>query len=158
MGLASPLSAPTEPIRFDGDCDAMDHLEVSIEDDGTVILDQTRVRGMGGSDEQIQLHPMQAAWLVAKLQSILGQAQSSEEDKLKRRLLRLREHIAEFACADTWDDVVKRCSLGPDLRKDLNFIVELTSEFLEESGIDPEGCAGVNKSAVRQKYAKKEGA
>lgn len=51
--------------------DSMQQLEVEVDEDGTIHLLQTRLRGMGGSDEQIDLHPMQAAWLAQKLQSII---------------------------------------------------------------------------------------
>lgn len=61
-------------LDTDADTGEMHHLQVAHDDDGTVHLYQTQLRGMGGSDEHVILHPTQAAWLGARLLAIARSA------------------------------------------------------------------------------------
>jgi len=61
------ITGQTQSIPADSGGDAMSHLDVVRDDDGTIYLSQTRLEGMGGCDETIELHPVQAAWLGARL-------------------------------------------------------------------------------------------
>ncbi|MDP1587633.1 MAG: hypothetical protein Q8M07_07830 [Prosthecobacter sp.] len=58
-----PMPAAEESEALDG----MYHIEVGANTDGIIVVSQTRVRDMGGSDDVIELHPIQARWLAAKL-------------------------------------------------------------------------------------------
>jgi hypothetical protein len=66
----------TQSIPAEVGSDEMPSLEVVYDDDGTIYLNQTRVEGMGGSDETIELHPVQAAWLGARLLALTSNEKS----------------------------------------------------------------------------------
>lgn len=69
-GLLEPIPLIQRyPFIIDGE-DEMQHLQIDCDEDGTFHLYQTQIRGMGGSDEHLILHPTQAAWLGARLLSL----------------------------------------------------------------------------------------
>jgi len=137
-GVTKPLIGSLEtPLKPLPGGNTMHQLNVEQAEDGTLWITQTRLSGMGGTDVEIELHPTQAVWLASKLQSTTGHSHLSEEDKLSRRLLSLRERIAEFACDDAWDEVVAHCAFGLNLREEINRITDLADEFLIESGKQP---------------------
>lgn len=61
------------PANLDGP-DEMATLSVDVEEGGAVLVSQTRIAGMGGTDAFVELHPIQVAWLAAKLSRIAGQS------------------------------------------------------------------------------------
>lgn len=65
------------PANLDGP-DEMATLSVDVEEGGAVLVSQTRLAGMGGTDACIELHPIQAAWLGAKLSRVAGRASAGE--------------------------------------------------------------------------------
>jgi hypothetical protein len=68
VGLASPSVPAGWANQVDVGPDWMDNLDVTRDDDdGTVTISQTQISGMGGSDNRLTLHPIQAAWLGARL-------------------------------------------------------------------------------------------
>jgi hypothetical protein len=70
------ITGQTQSIPAEGGGDEMPSLEVVRGDDGTIYLNQTRLEGMGGSDESIELHPVQAAWLGARLLALTSNEKS----------------------------------------------------------------------------------
>ena len=67
------ITGQNQSIPADGGCDEMPNLRIERDDDGTIYLCQTQLSGMGGSDEEIELHPVQARWLAAQLLGAVGQ-------------------------------------------------------------------------------------
>lgn len=70
--LDRPESVELVHAQPTGDPDEMHSIAVEEDADGTVTLYQTRSAGMGGCDERVELHPIQAAWLAAKLTAIIS--------------------------------------------------------------------------------------
>lgn len=68
------VSMPGYMIADDDDGDEMQHLAIEADDDGPIHLYQTRVSGMGGTDEHVILHPTQAAWLGVRLLAFVRRA------------------------------------------------------------------------------------
>jgi len=72
VGLIARAPVPMPMVAPIAGGDAMQHLAVDVAEDGTVIISQTQVRSMGGSDNEIELHPIQVSWLAAKLSELFG--------------------------------------------------------------------------------------
>jgi hypothetical protein len=71
-GTVESAPIPSTYPKLNTGGDSMYGLDVLQGEDGNIWIEQTRTDGMGGVDVSIDLHPVQAAWLAEKLQSILG--------------------------------------------------------------------------------------
>lgn len=77
-GLLAPSPLLGMSLGLADGPDGMDGLKVQQDEDGTIVVSQACVRGMGGSDEAVVLHPLQAAWLAAKLATLVGSSEKSD--------------------------------------------------------------------------------
>jgi hypothetical protein len=110
----------------------MHSLDVERDSDGMIWIEQTRLSGMGGTDAAIELHPAQAAWLVARLQQMTGQGETRELATLRRRMLTLHYKLIELAGHFTWDDLFERSGYANDLFKDVCLAAEIANEFVTD--------------------------
>lgn len=134
LGLIPPASHPVAPKALTGGPESMDSLEVSTDDDGTIWLSQTRVRGMGGSDESIALHPSQAAWLAEQL-GASASALASPNGPQARALRRLWTKL-DLLTSDCWmSEVIEHCGSGLAYQAHADEARTILTGLLEDIGL-----------------------
>lgn len=136
--VAGLLPAPRQPSTLAvpvAEGEAMHSLGVESYSDGMIWIEQTRLSGMGGmggTDAAIEVHPLQAAWLVARLQQMVGFGEERELATLRRRMLTLHSKLIELVGHFAWDDLFERSAYTIDLFKDVDLTAELANEFVTD--------------------------
>mgnify|MGYP001209406457 CR=1 FL=1 len=96
--IDAPPPMPSYTATAD-DCDELHHLEVVSDEDGTINLYQTRLHGMGGSDEHITLHRAQAIWLGSRLLCLARRAQPTGNPDQTHLVIEKRTEAVEGVSA-----------------------------------------------------------
>lgn len=110
---------------------AMHSMSVEVVGD-SIWIEQTRLRDMGGTDAAIELHPVQAAWLVVRLQQIVRFGEAHALATLRRRMLTLHRKLDGLACHFAREDLFQRSPYASDLFSDIDLAAELADEFVTD--------------------------
>lgn len=131
-GLLNTQPQPLGPPLVNEGGGEMQHMEVVRDEDGTVHIYQTQLRGMGGSDEHVMLHPLQAAWLASQLVGNSGVAPIISNG-LRRRVATLHRLIERF-CDDTVfrSEIAERCGYGLQALDAIDAIRDWSQEIIAD--------------------------
>lgn len=132
MGLLNTQPLPLGlPVAFEGNGN-FHHLEIERDEDGTVHLFQTQIQGMGGSDEHVMLHLLQAAWLASQLPGKVSASATIPKGTL-RRIRALHDRIERF-CDDTVfrSEIVERCGYGFQILDAIDHIRDWSQEVVDD--------------------------
>jgi hypothetical protein len=84
FGLLAPAPLPALPLDIADGADGMHELALLRGDNGTTTLLQTRVEETGEADAEIYLHPIQVAWLAAKLAALIASNGTPDQPEVSR--------------------------------------------------------------------------